>query len=243
MSDAGPRDIPRLQTFTQLASWQNRAGRIDRSACVELKASDLWRSIPPEAPPPEGWQKTTRKRQGKSHRLAQTQVIVSAYDLQALHDNKPPFTLQGDQRTTKSNALRNQPSPPKPTFSERGPSSGGNPNRGQSRTKLLGLPTTWSQTLTLQRWQMHARLQQHFFACPRCNDRALKLFLPLCTEQELHDALTAKLWLDSNQKRIATSSTLRPEASSLLSRYAVLFPPRSLLCRKCLGLRYGEVRT
>lgn len=107
---------------------------------------------------------------------------------------------------------------------------------------MLGLPTDWSQPLTIQRWRLHEKLAQHFFACPKCKQRALKLFLPLCTEQELHDALTAQLWLDANHKRIATSSTLRPQASQLLARYAPIFPPRRLVCRKCLGLRYGEVR-
>ena len=216
---------PTLATFPQRASWLNRASRIDRSACVELKASDLWRSIAERH-----WQRKTRKVQGKSHLIAQTTTSVTAHQLQSRHDEKPSFTLQGDLRTEKSNALKHAGLSP----------SGANPNKGQSRTKRLGLPTDWSQELTLQSWRMHARLIQHFFACPQCDQRALKLFLPLCTEEELRDALTAQRWLNNNQKRIATSSTLRPQASKLIARYAVLFEPRSLHCRKCLGLRYGE---
>ena len=261
--------LPSLPTFPQQASWLNRAGRIDRSACLELKASDLWRTIPPP-PAPDGWQKTSRKRKGKSYLLAQATITLGAYDLQDLHDSKPPQTLQGDHRTKKSNALKPhpQPSPRSPRSSNVGNlpgnelpgdslpggslpgdelpglSSGeGNPNKGPSRTKKLGLPTTWTQDLLIQRWRMHANLNQHFFACPRCQQRALKLFLPLCTEQELRDALTANLWLNQNQQRIARSPTLRPQASQLIARYAPLFEPRSLQCRKCLALRYGEVRT
>jgi len=247
---------PNLATFSARASWLNRAGRLDRSACIELKASDLWRTIPSE-----DWRKRTRRRHGKSFLLADTQVAVSAYDLADLHDRQRPYTLQGDRRTNKSNvmkpparhaqrsSLKGHPSSLKSQTS-RLPASGGgsnflggNPNKGQSRTKLLGLPTDWSQPLTLQKWWMHASLTQHFFACPGCEGRSLKLFLPMCSEEELRDALTARLWLDSNKQRIARSATLRPQASRLLARYGVLFPPRQLRCRKCLGMRYGEVKS
>ncbi|MEZ6191261.1 MAG: hypothetical protein R3C45_08220 [Phycisphaerales bacterium] len=40
--------LPTFETFATKPSWHNRAGRIDRSACVELKPSDLWRDIPRE---------------------------------------------------------------------------------------------------------------------------------------------------------------------------------------------------
>jgi hypothetical protein len=273
-------EVPNLLTFNNRASWLNRAGRIDRSACVELKASDLWRSIPEH-----DWQKRARHdraitKGARPFLIAEARADITAYQLADLHDTQNPFTLKGDHRTPKSNALKHtiqqptqcpkapqssqpvvhqppsqspriasvgSPSPLKPPASSLPHSgaanSGGNPNKGQSRTKMLGLPTNWSQPLTIQRWRLHHSLAQHFFTCPGCKQRALKLFLPLCTEQELHDANLARLWLDSNKQCIARSVTLRPRASHLLARYAPLFPPRQLQCRKCLGLRYGEVRT
>ena len=220
-------DTPTLQTMAHRPSWLNRAARVDRSTCVELKASDLWRLVP------DGdWRPRTCRAQSGAHLIADTQASVTAYQLADLHDARNPFALKGDRRTKKSNAMQ----------SPRRISGGANPNKGQSRTKMLGLPTDWSQILTIQRWRLHPQLAQHFFACPNCKRRALKLFLPLCTQPELRDALTARLWLDANEKRIATSSTLRPQASTLIARYGPLFPPRRLLCRKCLGLRYGDVR-
>ncbi len=256
-------DIPNLPTFAYRASWLNRAGRTDRSACIELKASDLWRSIPRDH-----WQVFAAKPHKNTYLLATTTTDISAHHLADLHDTKNPLALKGDLRTPKSNALKppessrasrspwiasvGSPSHVKPQASGLytnpsggggHPGGGGNPNKGQSRTKMLGLPTNWSQTLTIQRWRLHAHLAQHFFACPRCTKRSLKLFLPMCTQQELRDAITAQLWLDSNQKRIARSSTLRPQASQLIARYSPLFPPRRLQCRTCLALRYGEVRT
>jgi hypothetical protein len=218
---------PALQTFADRPSWLNRAGRVDRSACIELKASDLWRLVP------DGdWRPLTRRAQSGPHLLADTRASVTAYQLADLHDARNPFTLKGDRRTPKSNAMK----------SPRRISGGANPNKGQSRIKMLGLPTDWSQALTIQRWRLHPQLAQHFFACPSCKQRALKLFLPLCTQPELRDALTAQLWLGSNEKRIARSSTLRPQASDLIARYGPLFPPRRLVCRKCLHLRYGDAR-
>jgi hypothetical protein len=217
-----------LATGAQRPTWLNRAGRVDRSACIELKASDLWRNVPDE-----DWQIYKPRSHARPHMTAQAQAGITAHRLADLHDAKNPFTLNGDLRTPKSNVMRGS----------RNPSGGANPNKGQSRTKMLGLPTDWSQELTLQRWHLHAQLTQHFFACPDCHQRALKLFLPLCTKEELRDALTAQLWLDSNEKRIASSTSLRPQASHLIARYGPLFAPRRLLCRKCLGIRYGDVRT
>ncbi|MEZ6191260.1 MAG: hypothetical protein R3C45_08215 [Phycisphaerales bacterium] len=107
--------------------------------------------------------------------------------------------------------------PPMQTLLGRGISRG-NPNKGASRTKMLGLPHDWSQPLTINRYRFHARLTQHFFACPNCKKRALKLFLPLCTDAELRDADFARLWLDSHPTRIARSPTLRPQASKLIQR-------------------------
>jgi len=138
--------------------------------------------------------------------------------------------------------------------------------------KMLGLPADWSASLTLERYIQHAKLKQHFLVCPVCGPpagvstassiaaashaaeppgnqdtpgrgpaaigaamntstackkplpsklpggRVTKLFLPLCTPREWEDA------------------------QRLLKRYAELFPGRTLRCRQCLGLRYGELK-
>jgi hypothetical protein len=256
--------LPTFETFATKPSWHNRAGRIDRSACVELKPSDLWRDIPRER-----WRVFAPKPL-RTFLLATTTTHITARELVWFHDGKNPHILKGDLRTCKSNALKpaapmNTPRspriqsvstpartpkpipadyraiPPMQTLLGRGISRG-NPNKGASRTKMLGLPHDWSQPLTINRYRFHARLTQHFFACPNCKKRTLKLFLPLCTDAELRDADFARLWIDSHPTRIARSPTLRPHASRLIERYGPLFPPRRMLCRKCLNLRYGDVR-
>ncbi len=240
----------KLETFNQNPSWQNRAGRIDRSACIELKASDIWPYIQHD-----DW-KNFRDLPCKHARLIATATVcIYPWTLLPLIKQKRPRILQGDFRTTRSNAFKHSPYNKLPKKLGRRsirPTQAihpfdslkgyciSNPNQGAMRTKLIGIPSNWSQQLTLQRWRLHAKLAQHFFTCPTCNKRALKLFLPQCTKEEYRDAGFARLWIDSNQYRITRSSTLRPQASRLISRYGLLFPPRQLQCRKCLALRYGE---
>jgi len=40
--NAMPPQLPNLATMNQPPSWTNRAGRADRSMCIELRASDVW---------------------------------------------------------------------------------------------------------------------------------------------------------------------------------------------------------
>ena len=72
--------------------------------------------------------------------------------------------------------------------------------------------------------------------------RVTKLFLPLCTPQEYADAQTAQLWLATH---CHPNRPWPPAAAQLIERYGELFDPagkRSLRCRQCLSLRYGEVK-
>lgn len=245
-----------LATFHTKPSWLNRAGRIDRGACAELKASDLWRRVPQR-----DWIKRSLRDpgyySGTPRLLADGRADVTLYDLSYLHGGRRPHAHKGDYRTQKSNVFK----PADENKFRRGPwltpagvrraidparTARGfgvaNPNKGTSCSKTLGLPADWSQQLTVQRWRIHPHLAQHFFACPHCKQRALKLFLPLCYHEELRDAGFARLWLDSHEKCINRSPTLRPQASKLIQRYGPLFTPRRMLCRKCLRLRYGDVR-
>jgi hypothetical protein len=72
--------------------------------------------------------------------------------------------------------------------------------------------------------------------------RVTKLYLPLCTPQEWHDAHTAELWLRTHCHPNRPWPAL---AVQLIERYGELFEgqhARQLRCRDCLGLRYGEVK-
>ena len=123
-----------------------------------------------------------------------------------------------------------------------------NPNKGASRTKMLGLWEAWQQTIRIERHRLHKNLAQHFLICPTCNNKFLKLFLPLCTKTEMLDADTAEAWLnqlDFQQQIIHTPlpAWLMAHRASLINRYGLLFrSERKLICRKCLNLRYGQVR-
>ena len=83
--------------------------------------------------------------------------------------------------------------------------------------------------------------------CPSCNQKFRKLFMPLCTPAEARDADLAEAWINQLDARCTiTRAPLPPSLmahrASLLDRYGLLFRnERRLVCRKCLGLRYGQV--
>lgn len=62
--------------------------------------------------------------------------------------------------------------------------------------------------------------------------------------------MTAWLWLQTWQdhpllrRPVLNISDQQSDISNvLIARYAPLWPPRTLACRRCLGLRYGEVKS
>lgn len=235
-------------TLSHKPSWQNRNGKIDRSACFELRASSLWRHAD-----------FTEYKKGK--REAASDITITARFLIQLADKHHPHQLQGDNRTSKTNVFKDR-------FQESGvgsqgltptPLKGGgwgvgveipvaNPNKGATRTKMLGLWESWRQTVVIERWRLHKNLAQHFLICPTCNNKSLKLFLPLCTKQEMQDADIAEAWLkqlDVHQqiKRTPLLPAIITHRAKLINRYGILFrDERKLVCSKCLGLRYGQVR-
>lgn len=71
-----------------------------------------------------------------------------------------------------------------------------------------------------------------------CRQQVLFLYLPLCTPAEHADAMTAQRWIAGLDERGRRMHRMMVEA--LEARYGLLFEPRCLLCRRCLGLRYGN---
>lgn len=267
---------PQLKTFPLKPSWHNRAGRIDRSACVEIAARHIWRSttLPPlrAVPPLEAGRAFHDATTTSSRRIlaaprciaAATQVITTHY-LIRVRDHKKPVRLDGDRRTRKSNIMKSRYADPPYRRAS-------NPNFGATLLKILGLdPYAWEQTLTIQRWAFplpwtHRNFNrafpipvhgpggrrthviqpcrfQHFLLCPNCNVKVAKLFLPLCYEQEKRDADLAQQWATLFATHPATrNKPMTPAEAAIITRYAPLFEPRRLVCRKCLRLRYGEAK-
>lgn len=259
---------PWLRTLGEQPSWQNRAGRIDRSACAEIRASNLWKHITTGEP--------LRPRSGRRRDVARSDLTIrghrnseidrvgddaarrkrfafhlTARYLSQLQDRFTPRQLQGDDRTTKSNAMRHK------RIEARGmhhkklhnrQQATPNPNKGASREKFLGLWEDWSQDINIIRCKLHDKLSQHFLICPGCKQRALKLFLPLCTRDEARDADIAELWIDAiddfyRSLRRPMPAEIMTTRAALINRFGLLFREgRVLKCRRCLGLRYGEKR-
>jgi hypothetical protein len=245
--------LPPLPTLHTRPSWLNRAGRVDRSACAELRASEARLLI--ELP--------TRRRRSPGLE-AQGTVTISAHRLWLFHRTRLPFQLLGDHRSPKSNAMKLHPTDT-PSTAWRSPLTHEwpyfgfiNPNRGASQTKMLGLWEDWAQTIMIQRHRLHARLAEHYLRCPcakqshahDCVGKAKKLFMPLCTAEEARDADAAERWLTMLDAWHAAAhrpmdGDLMRRRAQVWERYGVLFRSpggRHLCCRGCLGVRYGEVK-
>ena len=236
-------DPPLLRTVNAQPSWMNRSGRIDRSGCAELRASEVWRfaNFTTIAHPHRHGARNPGLVHG--YREAASGINVSARFLARRQHNRRPQHLQGDLRTTKSNAMKGPNAtslrPAAPAF---------NPNKGAPQTKMLGLWEDWSQPIRIERWRLHDRLAQHFLICPGCDQKFRKLFMPMCTKEEARDADLAEAWINQLDARYRiTRAPLPPslmaQRASLLDRYSLLFTTgRRLVCLNCLGLRYGQVR-
>lgn len=280
--------LPELRTLHRTPSWVNNRGRVDRSACIELRAGDLWRDIRFRDLRIHTFEGSRRKH-ARVQLYAQGAITLGARHIKAIADNRFPQQIAGDFRSFKANAM-------KPRRDERirlpnvNRTSGENVNRGMCRSKLLGLTDAWIHTIRLERWRLHEKLVQHFLICPTthrcpgrddrtqhpehapwyrhgdepdppkdstypresykappgCCGKSVKLFMPLATEQEVLDADAARRWLAQTDTLILTRGLtvplrLRHMRQALIARYEPLFD-RRFVCRKCLGLRYGEVK-
>ncbi|MCE9590738.1 MAG: hypothetical protein K8S99_09465 [Planctomycetes bacterium] len=85
---------PELETLDRKPSWVNRAGRVDRSACVELLVGEVWR-----------WAVMRRVRAADKIVEARGVAVVRASVLEASLRGRPPRVLVGDFRSAKSNAM------------------------------------------------------------------------------------------------------------------------------------------
>ena len=83
-------DLPELPTLHTKPSWLNRAGRVDRSACVELRASEIKRLLG------GGVLGETREKPGLEGSATST---IRAEFLEKLHASRQPRSLAGDHRT------------------------------------------------------------------------------------------------------------------------------------------------
>lgn len=72
----------------------------------------------------------------------------------------------------------------------------------------------------------------------QCPQRIYKLMMPMCTQAEFEDACRAQYWIASVPMSIRAK--VQPEINTLIERYGLLFQPRTLLCFRCLGVRYGN---
>lgn len=72
----------------------------------------------------------------------------------------------------------------------------------------------------------------------RCPQRCLKLLMVQCTEEEYNDAQIAQLWINSIPAHLVPKR--REQINALAARYGPICQPRTLLCPRCLGVRYGN---
>jgi len=240
--------IPVLPSLDTPPSWHNRAGRVDRSCCFVLAAAPLWRQIPADAwhdkkPPAAPW---TPAPHADTERVRERSVwyttpdtpasnfrgrrpdrvgsiALTAEDLWHLHRFETPAPLRGDFRTTKSNAFKPAADATR-WWDEVSAHEADAPASSPSAAASHAAEPPGNQDTPGRGPAAIGAAMNTSTACKKPlpsklpGGRVTKLFLPLCTPREWEDA------------------------QRLLKRYAELFPGRTLRCRQCLGLRYGELK-
>lgn len=157
---------PALRTFDRKPSWVNNAGRVDRAACMEVRASELWRLL--DSP---HWMESRTS----AGRLAHATIAIDAALLARLHDTRNPRLLLGDLRTPKSNAMKGPHDPYRRRHVNRARGDQPwtalddalevrytNPNKGAARSKMLALwdgsevgyesTGPWKQDVRIEKW-------------------------------------------------------------------------------------------
>ncbi len=184
-------NLPPLPTLDQPPSWCNARGHVDRSACIEIRVSEareLAGCVPHKN---RGFARGTESVLPLPHqrpagnfkgRVATGVITITAHDVHRLHQHRTPRALAGDLRTARANAMRCTRFKPskykRNTFrcrvDRRNPVAwppernlDGNPNKGASREKIIGLPRNWSQPVRMEMWQYKDRIRPaYFFDCP-----------------------------------------------------------------------------
>lgn len=93
-----PHPLPDLPTHADPPSWVNYHRRIDRSACVELRASELVRLARLDDPQMPGIVPPPPIPSGATRRVATALIHLTARQLMRLHLTRPPRHLRGDFR-------------------------------------------------------------------------------------------------------------------------------------------------
>lgn len=155
--------VPKLPTLHDRPSWVCWSGRVDRSACAEVRVGEVWRRV-----------EAFKRAPTFAGREALGSVVMHPRWLRKLHAERKPRELQGDYRW-KSHAMqpvrgwnrakrweRSLKDLAAPTCDAEGVGAGGghggtrliaNPNRGATLEKMFGLPVDeWEQELTVERW-------------------------------------------------------------------------------------------
>ncbi len=181
---------PDLPTFDQLPSWCNRMGKIDRSACVEVRVSEVRRLAlsvivdgkvrsdgrgRTQLVSPLPRERSARSSQG---RVASGVFNISARMVHELHRHRLPRELGGDLRTHRAHAMCPPTRDPNGPFVNRLPHNAplpipwdagleGNPNKGATRTKMIGLAYEWTQPLRIEKWVFPKRIRPaYYLICP-----------------------------------------------------------------------------
>ncbi len=290
--------VPTLATFDMPPSWCNAHGHVDRSACIEVRQSEVRRLAGCVRDRLRVWPERNKVRlpvqplpneqpaRNTHGRVATGTYRITAGQVEYLQRHRLPRQLAGDRRTTRANVMRDEFFKRDNGFKLRRPHNApqeivpfdcgldGNPNAGASRRKIINIEDDWSQLLRIEKWIFANRIKPaYYLICPGsfrtgsgqrtgvrgssvlccapplstcgpgrkatgCPQRTLKLLIVQCTKAEQRDANIAQSWLDAIPKHAVPC--MRPEIDRLLQRYAMIMPPRQLLCARCLDVRYGN---
>lgn len=184
------KHLPNLLTLAQPPSWLNANGRLDRSACCEVTVAEIRRfagsvryayrrrNEKPVRRPIEPLPNEQRAPNRHGRRATGT-FRLTANHLATVIARRLPRSLGGDWRTTRAIVMRPRWFDPTEPFrfragckdaSEIIPFDAGleaNPNKGATRTKLIGIWETWYQPVRLEKWQFPTRkLPGYFLVCP-----------------------------------------------------------------------------
>jgi len=192
-------DPPLLRTLDDTPSWHNSHGKIDRAACIEIRVSEVRRLAGCVRDKPRIWPDMKKVRlpvqplpdqqlaPNQHGRVATGTYTITAKQLHDLQQQRLPRPLAGDWRTTRANAMRPHYFKRDDGFALRKPHNADvedfpldtgllcNPNRGATRSKMIGLLETWSQQLRIEKWNFPKRIAPaYYLICPGTFPHALR---------------------------------------------------------------------
>ncbi len=256
--------MTQLVDLLGLPSWCNQAGRVDRSACLEIKASDVARLVGRDG---SGWVDAP----SAAGRVRTAVVTLDIYDLRGWAKLRPAVMLAGDRRGPRANAMCDEGVRVPRVGEKLEPGEYVNPNHGRWASKWLGLAISWTQTIRLEQWRLHPDQGLHtYLVCPcggrlplptaargptgqdvaglstrerghaawGCPQRVNKLLLVRCTQKELRAMIAAERWIHQLSARDWPRELGRVKL--VRERLGMLMGLRTAVCRRCLGVRYGN---